>query len=475
MNEESSSFDRRQFLKTVAGTSLALATVDPLNALAQSPNPIVLENAKAGTADWSANGNPALGGEIEGYASATSVNKGGSISLFVSTAEPTFTLQVFRLGWYGGLGARLVRSAVTLPGVKQPTPTPDPATGLLECNWRQSYQLTTGTSWVSGMYFIRLTAGVSKKQAYIRFVLRDDARATKLLFQSSVTTDQAYNNWGGKSLYTFNSTGAPAHKVSFNRPYSRDSIGSGNFFQWEFRMMRFLEREGYDVKYCSNVDTHANSSLLQACKGFLSVGHDEYWTFAMRQNVEAARDRGTHLGFFSANSCYWQIRLDPSPLTGALNRTVVCYKLDYPLDPFFGVDNRLVTTRWRDIPVNRPEATLLGVQSDFFDVNTDFVVEDASHWLFAGAGVKNGDKLPGLVGYEVDWVVGLEPPTLRRVGHSPINNGTPGFSDMTIYTSSVGSYVFATGTMHWAFGLDSSALVSPAAQQLTRNFLARVV
>src|SRR5918912_3318205 len=359
-----SGISRRRFLSTTGGVAAAYTLMStgfvnlfPASAsgspavAAGASNPIQLENLKAGTTEWQLT-NPAQAREIEGYASLTSVNRGGQISLFVNTASASFTIEIFRIGWYGSLGARRMTNAVTLAGTKQTIPTPNASTGLVECKWINPYVLnipnntTDPTDWASGVYLAKLTAAASGKQSYIIFVVRDDARASTYLFQSSVTTFQAYNNWGGKSLYSWNSTNqAPAQKVSFNRPYARGNnaksaigIGAGEFLTnlqpsgetysggWEYNMVRWLEREGYDVTYCTDIDTHENSGLLLSHKAFLSVGHDEYWSWQMRANVENARDHGVNLGFFAANTCYWQIRLEPSPANGAANRTEVGYK-----------------------------------------------------------------------------------------------------------------------------------------------------
>jgi len=465
-------------------------------------NPIAMENLKEGAMDWELT-DPANKNEIEGYASDTSINRGEQISFYVNTADPTYTLEVFRLGWYSGKGARRMMGAVTLPGIKQPLPQPDPTTGLIECRWTNPYVLAVPympgdpTDWASGVYLTKLTGSVSGKQSYIIFVVRDDARVSNHLFQSSVTTFQAYNSWGGKSLYDFNSTGGRAFKVSFNRPYD-DGGGTGNFVNgvsgWEHNMLRFLEREGYDVTYCTNLDTHAQPNLLSSHKAFLSVGHDEYWSWQMRENVEAARDRGVNLGFFTANTCYWQIRLEPSATTGAANRTIVCYK-DYWRDPLYASGDpsnyRLVTTTWRDNPVNRPEDALVGVMYDYYPVDADMVIDAASHWVFAGTGLSSGDRLPGLVGYEADRLFANPPANIVRLAHSPVKaDGVTGYSDMAIYTAPSGATVFATGSIQWSWGLDDytaggyaksiayqfhAPRVSAAAQQITRNALARFI
>jgi len=173
---------------------------------------IASENQRPGATNWEIT-RPALGGEIEGYASRTSVNAGEPIDLFVNTRDPRYTIDVFRAGWYGGAGARRVAGPIARDGVAQDIPPPDPVTGLVECAWRDPYHLDTRDAsgpWPSGVYLARLTTAPAGLQSFIVFVVRDDERPSALLFQSSVTTFAAYNNWGGKSLYGFNSGNAPA-------------------------------------------------------------------------------------------------------------------------------------------------------------------------------------------------------------------------------------------------------------------------
>jgi hypothetical protein len=477
----SPNFERRNLLKGI-GAAAPLLLLNPLTAIAarRRSNPIIAENQMPGTRDWL----PfpyASNHEIEGYASAASVAPGRRIRIFVNTAEPTFQLEVFRLGWYGGDGGRRVFGPVTLEGRVQATPAPHPVTGLVDCDWTDPFTLRTDRDWVSGVYLVKLTA--SATQSLVPFVLTDDRSRAPLLFQSSVTTHQAYNNWGGKSLYSFNSVGPAAVKVSFNRPYANGK-GAGELFSWELSLLRFLEREGYDVGYCTNVTTHSEPSTLRDRSAFLSVGHDEYWSLEMRENVVAARNRGVNLGFFSANTCYWQIRLESSRARGASDRIMVCYKeRAQGEDPLFGVDDARVTTLWRNAPVNRPEEQLLGVQFDgrFYPVDTDIVVDDPSHFIFEGTGLRIGDRLPGLLGYEADRIFGGGPPNLIRLCHSPVNldDAPDGFSDMTIYSAPSGALVFATGSMQFNWGLDDGEdstradLVNPAAQQMARNLIAR--
>ena len=452
-----------------------------LLAATAAANPITDENLKTGTDRWMLASRAST--EIEGYASATSYAHGETLRIFVSTADPTYTVEIFRMGWYQGLGGRRMTSAEERTARRQDVPAPDPVTGLIRCNWTDPYELAIPNDWLSGFYLAKLTARPSGRQNYAIFVVRD-RRGAAFLFQASVTTWQAYNNWGGKSLYGSNSDGArPAQKVSFDRPYSL-AAGPGDFlFRWEYPMVRFLEREGYDVTYATNVDTHRDALLLRRVRAFLSVGHDEYWSAEMRRNVEAARDAFVHLGFFSGNVCYWQIRFEDNL------RTIVAYKeTALASDPILRdgdpTNDHLATTLWRDVPVARPEEALIGVMYGESGVDGDVVIENASHWVLAGTGLKAGDRLPGLLGYEVDYIHGrASPPNLVRLAHSPFvsDDNERGFSDMTIYQTARGTIVFATGTIQWSWGLDTfnegarGARSTEAAKRITRNVLDRMM
>jgi uncharacterized repeat protein (TIGR01451 family) len=479
---------------------LCLVGVAGVLAFAQS-NETSIENSLPGTTGWQLT-NPALNREIEGYASLTSVPTGGSISLFVSTADPSYTIDIYRIGWYGGAGGRQVIPTITRAGGLQITPTPN-TFGTFDCNWTNPYVLNVPSSWVSGIYLAKLTASSSGRQSYIIFVVREDTRSSALIFQRSVTTDEAYNNWpgpaaNGKSLYTFNSAGGiSAVKVSFNRPFFIDSdpknntqVGAGFFLRWEIMLVRWLERQGYDVAYCTNVDVHENSSLLLSHKAFLSVGHDEYWSWEMRANVEAARDHGVGVAFFSSNACYWQIRLESSPATGAADRIVVGYKSTN--DP---VANRcLVTTLWRSNTCKPSEQAMIGVEYIEGSVGcpstpncVDMVISDPSSWALAGTGLLAGSHLNGLLGYEVDGRLQSDsPPGTQTIAMSPIpiNNSdaqSHPFSEMVTYVASSGATVFAVGTMQWSWGLDDwgapaqrPSLLNPSVQTITTNVLARL-
>ncbi|HET7437641.1 MAG TPA: N,N-dimethylformamidase beta subunit family domain-containing protein [Thermoanaerobaculia bacterium] len=472
-------------------TSLAVLIALCTTVCAFASNPIQIENARQGTDEWKLF--QEADGHIEGYGSATSVNRGESIRFYVHTIDPTYTMNIYRMGWYGGAGARKMLGPIVRTGVQQPMPSPDPVTGLIECNWTDPYTLTIPntadpTDWTSGVYLVKLTANTSKRDKYIIFIVRDDARFSNHNMQICTTTAQAYNAWGGKSLYTFNSDGGvAADKVSFNRPYA-DGAGTGTFlWRWEYNMVRFLEREGFDVTYSASEDTEARGNLLLNHEDYLSVGHDEYFSRQMRTNVEAARDAGIDIGFFSANSIYWQIRWEPSTIDGAPNRVIVGYKEDAPQKDPVALDSdpsndNLLTTKFRNTPVSDPEAELIGVQYVDNPVDGDITIDDVTSapWVFANTGLTTGSVIPGLLGYEVDAIAASSPPSVIRLAHSPFvttEGNRSGYSDMTVYTAASGATVFATGSIQWAWGVDDwhtsdrPSRENAAAQQITRNVL----
>jgi PKD repeat protein len=487
-----------RWLSTAAVTILAAAALaSPLRA---QGNPVVIENLQTGSSEWLLGdlyGRPYAtdqAGQIKGYASATSVNKGESITFHVSvTPAQTYTIDVYRIGWYQGLGGRLMQRVGPLSGLEQPTCPTDPSTGMIECNWTPSHTLDTQGSWTSGIY-LAVLGNAGGFYNYIVFAVRDDSRVGALLYQQPVTTYQAYNNYpqgAGKSLYEHNSAGANtltgttrAVKVSFDRPYS--TRGAGQLLEVsEINFLRWAERSGYDITYSTDVDTHRNGALLSNHRGFLSLPHDEYWSKPMYDAAFAARAAAVNLAFFGANSIYWQVRLEASS-SGVGDRVIVCYK-DLSLDPVSDPD--LKTIKWRDAPVSRPEQALMGVQ--FTDGPSSgqaaHVVTNSGNWVYAGTGFRDGDSVPGIVWYEADRLVAADPPpvaingTYTLLSHSPYagSGGNPDYSNSSIYHALSGAWVFASGTMGWGWGLDNFypegrvGTVDVRIQQTTANILNR--
>src|SRR5437867_2387293 len=325
---------RRKLIFTLALLSLLTLpgpAASPRLALA-ADNPITIENQQTGSNAWELGSLVAddVNQQIKGYASSSSVLQGGSLSLFV-TVNPvqTYSIDVYRMGWYAGKGGRLELHAAALTGISQPPCPADASTGLIACNWTPSYTMTIPSSWASGVYMAVLT-NAAGYQNYVNFVVRDD-RTAPFLYQRSINTAQAYNDFPddqkiGKSLYEYNSYGANtvagtprAVKVSFDRPFADD--GSADFFTWEVQFVRWIERAGYDVTYATDLDTHTNGAQLLRHQAFLSVGHNEYWSNAMYNAAQAARDAGINLAFFGANAIYWQVRFEASA-TDVANRVM---------------------------------------------------------------------------------------------------------------------------------------------------------
>ncbi|HXL14576.1 MAG TPA: N,N-dimethylformamidase beta subunit family domain-containing protein, partial [Methylomirabilota bacterium] len=457
--------------------------------------------------------NPALAHEIEGYAEATSVEPGETLRLHVSSLSPRYSVEVFRTGWYGGAGARQVLEFRGMSGGQRPIPKPRAQDGLIECDWPVSCRVPVGPDWVSGVYLARLTGSRDGKQSFIPFVVRepDHPRGTPhrapILIQCSVNTWQAYNNWGGKSLYDFNSFGGRASRVSFDRPYASSpdaapGAGAGEFLTvshaphpgaWEYPFLRWIEKEGYDVAYATNVDIHQNPAISARRKALLLVGHDEYWSRAMRDNVERARDRGANLGIFASNVCYWQVRYEPSAY-GAADRILFCAK-DAGLDPVFNTErDQDLTVRFRNLHPPRPEVSLVGMMMSAEDAEGDFtpVPEARGHWVYDGTGIETGRTrtVPGLLGYEVDRSYAKDakwgkwsPKGLRVLARSwvqPSQQIARVITESTIYAAPSGALVFAAGTMQWSWGLDdwgSPQLHTPRrhpdVERVTKNLLAK--
>ena len=473
-------------------------------------NAIVLENHKAGTTAWKIT-NLATNDEIAGYGDTTSINKGQALNLKISLSQAgQYRLDVYRLGYYGGKGGRLITSVMDLNGVTQASPTiTNASTNLVECKWNTSYSLQTSTDWTTGLYLVKLTDSRTGKQNYIQFVLRDDNRPADLGFQDAVTTAQAYNNYGGYSVYDATSIGDKrAYQVSFDRPYAAANLGltntdgynCNNMLAWEYNMTRWLESQGYDVAYYTNLDISTNPLQLYSHNIFLSVGHDEYWSLDERNNVQKARDNGVNLAFFSANTAYWQIRFDPSS-AGQANRVMTIYKdisgigTAASIDPIAQTNPVAATTLFRSPEVNRPENALLGVGyvSDHGNIygGYDFVVSNAADPYYANTGLKNGDKLRGLVGYEWDALLsnGFTPPGLVVLSQSPVQANSilpplppgtnPNISNAVRYTAASGAKVFSTGSIQWVWGLDSDWVVSPLVESVSwfrriKNWLRRM-
>lgn len=437
---------------------------------------LIDENAKPGTDAWPVPDQPALWSRIRGYATTTSVNRGATFDLRVSTAAPEWRVEALRMGWYGGVGARMVWQSESLKGVEQPAAVLNPAVGTWTAPWDTSVQITADGSWPPGMYLLKLVSS-DGGMSYVPMVVRDDDSTAALLIQSSVTTWQAYNEWGGKSLYDDVRTGnrGRADVVTFDRPYYRN--GSGEYFGRESDMVMFVERLGLDVTYWTDLDLHARPHKAAEHRAVISQGHDEYYSTSMRRGLEAARDLGVNLAFIGANGCFRKIRMEPND--AGEDRLQVNYR-SAARDPITRSDPSEATVSWRQSPSNDPESSLIGNLYESNPVAGDMRITNAENWMFEGSGLRNGDVLPGLIGNEYDRVQPEHPTPhdIEVMCHSPVVcKGRPTFADVTWYTADSGAGVFAVGTFEWVkrLGPDTSERTPSAAdpqaalQKVTQN------
>lgn len=513
---------RARHLRLLIGMSLLAVLAWPgEKPQAQGPNPclppqgnaITCENTLPGNpeSDWQVDG---AGDEsIQGFATAISVVPGEIQRFKVRTDASAYRIDLFRLGYYGGLGARKV--ATVLPSVGLPQNQPnclnDFSTGLVDCgNWAVSASWTVPASAVSGVYIARLVRTDTGGASHMVFIVRDDTRQSELLFQTSDSTWHAYNSYGGNSLYEGMPVGR-AYKVSYNRPFNNRAFSGGPresfLFNAEYPMLRWLEANGYDVSYTTNVDTDRRPAEIREHRAFLSVGHDEYWSAGQRANVEAARNAGVHLAFFSGNEVFWKTRWEPSiDGSGTQYRTLVSYKETHAnakIDPL----SNIWTGTWRDPRFSppadggRPENALTGTLFMVNGTRNDAITVPAAEgrlrfWRNTSiASMPAGTlaTLPtGTLGYEwdVDADNGSRPAGLMRLSSTSVDV-TPLFLQdygstygagvanhaLTLYKHASGALVFGAGTVQWSWGLDDNHDREGGApdvrmQQATVNLLA---
>lgn len=501
---------RRRFLEASAGLSASLAAASSaLAAEASEGNPIPAENENPGSNDWQLTRVrlDQRGGfrapDVEGYCSHQSVAAGEELKIFVSTKrEAEVTIEIFRTGYYEGRGARLMTTLGPFASKSQPVPELKRGSRhLVECEWEPTTSLVIPEDWISGVYLGRLTTpdetGHGYWQSYVVFIVKDD-RPADICLQCSDNTWQAYNRWPTKySVYTHpKGNQGPWADVSFDRPYAKyaqiyenpNSIGSGEWLCFEFPFGYWLEQEGYDVTYCSNADLNDPEYARPGrFKAFLSNGHDEYWDQRAYDNAITLRETGTNLLFFSGNSVCWVTPMTPST-DGRPNRIM------FRGGPYGG-DYRYAEARERDegpFPHRGPdEGYLMGARNvDPVNGGGDWICRKPDHWMFEGTGMKEGDSIPGLIGWEYHGdspgdIEGLEVVASGTALQGGVN---PQQWEATIYPGPKGNFVFNASTIFWCQGLSSppghmlpwshwSRPHGPdeRVQQITRNLLDRAV
>jgi hypothetical protein len=451
-----------------------------------------------GTA-WAANGS------IEAYAAATSGKPGSKLAFHArdpqgsSFLDKTFALTIVRVGV---ADQTVLSTTVRLRNRSVPSNA-----STAGCGWPAVYTLSIPANWTSGLYYA--TFGSGSQGCTVPFVVRpvSPTAGVKVLVQIPVTTAQAYNNYGGKSLYSYNSTGSvPATKVSFDRPHF--DAGNFAFDPWQAPLVRWLAKNGIAADFCTSIDLHQDTAALSGYQLFLTAGHDEYWSRSMRARLDAFVGVGGNAAIFSGNTCWWQVRFE-SNSSGTANRTMVCYK-SRAADP----DTRAAykTTNWIDLIPPEPENSTIGLgwnlgaswTNALPRPDTPYVLLRGEHWAFEGTGLTSGASFGGAyAGYEVDALdfrrgvdnrvyptsMDTAPSTLRVLALADattwdakakalgLGGEKSGYAAMSIHSNGGASgAVFNGGTIDWAKALQpelDGQLPTPFSR-VTRNVVSRL-
>jgi hypothetical protein len=469
---------------------------------------IAVENEEPGTSSWRLAGpSTLLGGEargaVDGYVARQAVAAGEVERIYVNApGAQSVTLRVYRMGWYGGDGGRLVLETGAVPISRQPPCRHRRATGLTECRWHPTLSFPIPAALPSGVYIVKLEASDGAQSDSI-FVVRARPPAP-LLVELPTATWEAYNTWGGDSLYPGGSrrvgvTGTrQGVEVSFDRPYASQT-GAGQFFVREVAMVRFLERYGYPLSYTTIESIDAEPGQLAGAHAVLDVGHSEYWSERAERALAAARDRGTNLIFMSSDTMGWRARFERATAASSEARQaahrITSYKEHAFLDPLDRAPSglfphggaNLVGSAYNGCITPRLGGPGPPVYHYFAWTPAASLKPD---WLFAGTGITAATSIPGIVGYELDQrtratprgavVVGSGSGQCRPIGTSP-TRGT--IAESTLYTARSGAFVFATGTLGWLYALSLVPQASPDVPRapdprvvaMTRNLLARAL
>ncbi len=432
------------------------------------------ENARPGTGDWRVPARRGKAPGLDAYAGQVSIRPGQPVTLYVRAAPAgRVRVQVLRVGFYGGAGDRRIWSGVVQAG---PQPKPKTVSGsipgsggltpsrMIVAPWHATTVLQT-TGWLEGDYLVRLDAGEATRLVPLT-VRSADARGRVLLVAGAMTW-QAYNAWGGRSLYQGSgSYSGRSYAVSFDRPYD-DFYGAGRFPPFDAPVVRLAEKDGLPLAWVTDYDLAEHPDLADGAAEIVVGGHAEYWTAPMWEGVRRAVAHGTNLADFGANTAYWRVRL--AGTVGGADRVIVGTK-DASLDPLARSDPSGATTHFRDAPHPRREEDLVGMRYDCFPADAPWTVADAHWWGYAGTGVRQGEQLPRLVGPESDRVYPApgRPRPMTVVGYSrfPCGPGRPTAQTGVYWVARSGAGVFAAGTMRWACAMGDTCPKVPDAQVL---------
>ncbi|MCL5948255.1 MAG: hypothetical protein M1420_03720 [Actinobacteria bacterium] len=435
-------------------------------------NWVIQQNKLPGTTAWNITGNQIPNG-IMGYANHVQARLGQTVTLYVSTQASSFHVDAFRMGYYQGKGGRLVWKSHVVQGAVQPSCPLTPGINMVQCNWPPSLSFQITQSWPQGQYLLKLV-GSGGQQSYVPLTIWDPDSHAAYVIMSGVITQQVFNPFGGYDLYQGATPCAPSHYpcssrsrvVSFDRPYAYGN-GAASYLSLVYPLTRFAEQRGLDVTYWTDLTLAEHGNLLANHKVLISPGHDEEWSLHMRQATVAAAAKGVNLIFFGASPILRKVRLQPSPL--GTDMQVVNYR-NPSKDPLYNpavdascVSNSRVTQNWwGQAPACQPASSLVGARYIGYNNYTSFplVVSDASSWFFAGTGLVNGAKVPGVLSTDFqayDPSRTGNPPGLQILAHSPVSvefHPNRKYADTTYYTMPTShAGVFQSGTNAWITSL----------------------
>lgn len=426
------------------------------------------ENARPGTPGWEIAPTAAHG--IEGFADRSYAAAGDPVQLYVSTTARTFRVEAFRMGYYGGVGARRVWTSSPVSGHEQPACTLTSDTHMVSCaNWSRSLGIRLTSAFVPGDYLLELV-GDHGQRSYVPLTVWEPKSHAAYVVKNDIFTWQAWNEYGGYDFYAGKgecpSNVYPicsrARVVSFDRPYGYGD-GSGDFLGNEYPLVRFAEQHGLDVTYATDLTLQQHPDYLLQHRAVLSLGHDECWSLHERLAVQNAAAHGVNVAFFAASPILRHVRLEDSPL-GA-DREEVDYRdgradpLDHHGDPLEVTGNT-----WSSPPSSWSADSFVGATyAGYVEPGAqpdDFVVADASAWIYRDTGLHDGSKIPGLLASDFDqFDPHSHPPGVQILGHSPISlrhaqstlGATQGYvySDMTYHVEPSGAGIFDSGTNNW--------------------------
>jgi hypothetical protein len=399
-----------------------------------------------------------------------SVLPGEKIDFFGANNSGSYDLNLYRLGWYGGKGGRLMYSqeGITAPSISKKV---DPKTRTTMAAWGPSHALTIPDDWRSGMY-MAVATGKNGSKTISPFWVRSHERTAPILTSAGLLTYNAYSNVVGLSLY------GGATSVSLDRPLTTTG-GVEETMPLDIAFLRFLERSGFDSDYMVDVDSQDTEDIYDRRKLIVMSGHHEYYTDRMRQRLHDATNNGINVALMGSNALYWRIRLEDSE--NGKNRIVVCYRNGG--DP----NKENPTGLFRDL--GNHEAQFFGAAYDHvidrYAVD-DWVVANPDHWVFKGTGMQQGDTIKKAIGAEYDIIFdGIKAGKNREIlAESLVSKGPKqGHSYSLLVERESGAKVFSTGSLDWGYTLDefrkgwSRAYQIPVdsrAQQIATNVLKRL-